>query len=80
MNQRIIYQTDGGISIIIPSQEALTTYTISQIADKDVPAGKPYAIIDASEIPTDRTFRTAWTVDEKLLKDGIGSVNNSFEE
>jgi len=60
MNQRIIYQTDeGGVSIIVPAPEC--GLTIEQIAAKDVPAGKPYEIVDASDIPSDRTFRNAWT-------------------
>jgi hypothetical protein len=59
MNQRIIYQTDdGGVAIIAPADCGLT---IEQIAAKDVPAGKPYEIVDVSEIPSDRTFRGAWS-------------------
>jgi hypothetical protein len=59
MNQRIIYQTDdGGVAIIIPASEC--GLTIEQIATKDVPAGKPYEIVDVSDIPSDRTFRGAW--------------------
>jgi hypothetical protein len=59
---RIIYNQDNGVAaIIIPSPEALKTMTIEEIAAKDVPAGKPYQIIDASELPSDRTFRGAWT-------------------
>ena len=62
MNKRIIYQNDeGGISIIVPSPEALTTMTIEEIAAKDVPQGKEYHIVDVSDIPEDRTFRNAWT-------------------
>ena len=62
MEQRIIYQNDeGGISIIIPTPEALTTMTIEEIAAKDVPQGKEYHIVDVSNIPEDRTFRNAWT-------------------
>jgi len=62
MNQRIIYPTDdGGVAIVIPAPEALETMTIEEIAAKDVPAGKPYQIVDVSEIPSDRTFRGAWT-------------------
>jgi hypothetical protein len=62
MNQRIIYPTDdGGVAIIIPADCGLT---IEQIADKDVPAGKPYKIVDGSDIPTDRTFRNAWEYQE----------------
>lgn len=58
MNSRIIYQTDdGGVAVIIPADCGLT---IEQIAAKDVPAGKPYKIVDVSDIPSDRTFRNAW--------------------
>ena len=59
MNKRIVYQNDeGGISIIVPADCGLT---IAEIAAKDVPQGKEYHIVDVSEIPTDRTFRDAWT-------------------
>jgi hypothetical protein len=59
MNQRIIYPTDdGGVAIIIPAPEC--GLTIEEIAAKDVPEGKPFKIVDVSEIPTDRTFRNAW--------------------
>jgi hypothetical protein len=57
MNQRIIYPTDDGVAVIIPAECGLT---IDQIAAKDVPAGKPYQIVNVSEIPSDRTFRNAW--------------------
>ena len=30
------------------------------IAAKDVPDGKPFQIVDVSDIPEDRTFRNAW--------------------
>lgn len=59
MNSRIIFPNDeGGVSIIVPSPNC--GLTIEQIAAKDVPAGKPYQIVDVSEIPSDRTFRNAW--------------------
>jgi hypothetical protein len=59
MNERIIYPTDeGGVAIIIPAPDC--GLTIEEIAAKDVPTGKPYKIVDVSEIPTDRTFRDAW--------------------
>ena len=60
MNSRIIYPADdGGVAVIIPAVEC--GLTIEQIAAKDVPAGKPYQIVDVADIPTDRTFRGAWT-------------------
>ncbi len=80
MTKRIIYQNDeGGVSIIVPSDEALNKYGIAAIAAKDVPAGKPYKIVDAADVPSDRTFRGAWEVDAATLTDGVGSVSNSFE-
>ena len=61
MTKRIIYPTDdGGVAIVIPASEALEAMTIEEIAAKDVPAGKPYKIIDTADVPTDRTFRNAW--------------------
>ena len=58
---RIIYPTDnGGVAIIIPTPEALETMTIEDIAAKDVPAGKPFKIIDTADVPSDRTFSNAW--------------------
>jgi hypothetical protein len=70
MDKRIIYQNDnGGVSIIIPAECGLT---IEEIAAKDVPTSKPYKIIDASEIPADRSARNAWYVDAKDLTDGVG--------
>ena len=74
MTKRIIYQNDeGGVAIIIPSPEAIALHGIEAVALKDVPAGKPYKVIDASEVPEDRTFRNAWTVEPEFLADGVGA-------
>jgi hypothetical protein len=76
---RIIYKTDeGGVAVIIPTQEALDVHDIMAIAIKDVPAGKPFKIVNASDIPSDRSQRDAWTVDEADLTDGIGGQSNEF--
>jgi hypothetical protein len=65
MTKRIIYPTDdGGVAIVIPTPEALETMTIEEIAAKDIPEGKPYKIIDTTDVPTDRTFRNAWEYSE----------------
>jgi hypothetical protein len=60
MNSRIIYPTDdGGVAVVVPAPNS--GLTIEQIAAKDVPAGKPFQIVDVSEVPSDRTFRGAWS-------------------
>jgi hypothetical protein len=83
MNKRIIHkwtETDPvtgkvteGVAVIIPASFEDSGLTIEQIAAKDVPAGKPYKIVDVAEIPTDRNERDAWTVDESDLTDGVGA-------
>jgi len=63
MNKRIIYpNNEGGVSVIVPSPN--WKGTIEELATKDVPAGKSYKIVNASEIPSDRTFRNAWEYQE----------------
>lgn len=79
MTQRIIYTTDeGGVAVIVPSDEALQSYTIEQIAEKDVPAGKAYKIVTVDDVPSDRTFRNAWEADEATLTDGVGGEHDMF--
>jgi hypothetical protein len=77
--QRIIYQTeDGGVAVIIPSAEALAEHSIYEIANKDVPHGAKYKIVTTDDVPSDRTFRGAWEVEEANLTDGTGSASNTF--
>ncbi len=68
--QAIIYPNDqGGIAIIIPAPDC--GIPLAEIARKDVSAGVPFRIIPASAIPTDRTYRDAWTADFSA-PDGYG--------
>lgn len=62
MDHRIIYPTDDGVAVIIPAPEWLAQEgnTLEALAAKDVPEGKPYKIVNVSDLPSDRTFRNAW--------------------
>ena len=81
MSQRIIYKTpEGDLAVIIPSPRELEVHTIQDIAQKDVPSGVSYKIIDEDDLPTDRTFRNAWTIADDQLTDGSGSQNDVFVE
>lgn len=78
---KIIYKNqDNSIGIITPTEEALSLYSIEAIAKKDVPHNLPYRIVPTSDIPTDRTFREAWTIDDEELTDGVGGELGTFEE
>ena len=62
-DKRFIYtRDDGGISIVIPSDNC--DLTLDQIKAKDCPSGKTVYTVNKSEIPTDRSFRNAWTYTE----------------
>lgn len=59
--QRIVYQLpEQPVSVVIPAACGLT---MKQIGQKDVPAGVPFWIVEAADLPADRTFRDAWDLD-----------------
>lgn len=62
MSQVIIYPNDEGwLTVVMPAPEC--GIPVEEIARKDVPAGKPYHIIDDSLLPQDNTFFNAWEAD-----------------
>jgi hypothetical protein len=78
MSQVIIFLQDNGVpAVMTPTQECLRQHTIVEIAVKDVPAGKKFKIVNASELPTD-VPQEAWEIDEEDLTDGVGGFSNEF--
>lgn len=71
-DSRILYkQENGTVGIICPSDNC--GLTVEEIAKKDVPKNYKYKIVAVTDIPTDRTFRNAWVVNESDLTDGVGA-------
>ena len=59
-DSRFLYTDDNGtLCIVIPTDNC--GLTLEQIKDKDCPSGKTVYTVNKSEIPTDRSFRNAWT-------------------
>jgi hypothetical protein len=84
---KIIYKNeDNSIGIITPTNEAVSVLHNAglnpwyAIAEKDVPHNLPYWIVEDTDIPSDRTFREAWTVDDLSEPDGFGGESNEFAE
>lgn len=78
MNQVVIYLQDDGVpAVLFPTPDCLETHSIMEIAVKDVPAGKPFKIIERSELPLDIP-QEAWEIDESELTDGIGGPSSEF--
>ena len=74
----IVYKQDNGqIAVLSPTQEVLTSHTILEVAIKDVPSGKPFKIVDISDLPQD-VPQEYWEIDDKDLNDGTGGVSNEF--
>lgn len=71
MENRIVYQLpDQPVALLIPCECGLT---LEQIGKKDVPSGVPFWIVDASTIPSDRTFRDAWELDVAVMGEPSGT-------
>ena len=67
---RIIYQSEsGGVSVIVPTGSV-------ELALKDVPAGVPYEIVSAADIPSDRFFRNAWITDGAAVAVDLGKAKD----
>ena len=67
---RIIFQNEsGGVSVIVPTGSV-------ELALKDVPPGVPYEIVDAADIPSDRTFRNAWVADGAAVAVDLGKAKD----
>ena len=64
--QVILFPNDsGGVAVIIPALEFADQ--IEAVANKDVPAGKPWRNVDNSTLPSrDSRDRWLWTADGAL--------------
>lgn len=59
---KIIFPNGNGITVFTPSSD-YGDISIEQLAVKITPNGVPFLIVDASDIPTDRSQRGQWTAD-----------------
>jgi len=63
---RIIYPKDGGVAVLIPAPNFMATLEGTEeekliyIANKDLPTGTKYEIVEDNDVSSDRTFRNAW--------------------
>lgn len=71
---RVVYtRPDGGVSIVIPAEAARMEDEsedafLARIVASNVPAdASDVRIVDAADIPSDRTFRNAWIFDGSAI-------------
>ena len=78
--KRIIFPTDdGGVAIVVPSPETLETMTIEEIAAKDVPASKPYKIVDITDFPLELDAQGNPVLDEFGVVKHDRTFRNAWE-
>ena len=82
---KIIYNNSVCLTVLDPilTEINLDTgkpFTIKEIAEKDVPTGYKYKIVEDSVLPTDESFRDAWYADESDLTDGVGGTHGNPAE
>lgn len=66
--KRIVYtrQSDGGVSVVVPSPKFIAKFTdedaaIADLLAHDVPSNAiDVKVVDETEVPSDREFRAAW--------------------
>lgn len=61
MSKVIIYPLDGHLAVSWPNPNSKKT--LQQIAEDGTPAGVPFRIIDATDLPSNWDFFEAWTAD-----------------
>ena len=76
MGKVIIHKSDDGMLLITRPSDGRGIHKAARQAVKN---GKAYKIIDESELPSDYTFRKAWTVDDSILTDGFGNDSDKYE-
>ena len=79
-NRGIYKNIDGSISVIIPSEEVLQIVGLEAIMEKDVPQDLPYWLVNDTDIPSDRTDRNSWVLENMPEPDGFGGASNEFTD
>ena len=60
---RFVYtRDDGGVTVVCPAENC--GLTLEQIKDKDCPKDRTVYTVNKAAIPSDRSFRNAWTYSE----------------
>jgi hypothetical protein len=59
-NIRVLYPLDGGgVAVVVPAPGV----ALERLLLRAVPPGSPYLVVPVDSVPSDRTFREAWTAD-----------------
>ena len=59
MSEVILYEYERGIAVSVPAPDV----DIKTVIARDIPQNCNYKVVDRANLPHDRTFRGAWTID-----------------
>jgi len=63
---KIVYEIGGNVHVVNPNPNS--ELTIDQIAQKDVPNGVSYQIVQDSDIPASREHRNEWKINGNKIE------------
>ena len=75
----ITENSNGGVAIGYIAASMLDKLSIYQIAERDVPEGKPFWISNKEDLPQDQTFFDAWELDLESLGEP-GGYGMNYQE
>jgi len=64
---RVIYEFEGKVSVMQPTDSALKQKTLGEIIKRSLPEQVPYVITDKNALPSDREFRDAWKLEQDRI-------------
>ena len=80
MAKRIIWERpEGGLSVMTLTEPNPTNDDLTRSANRDIPKGIKYKIIDTTDLPSDRDFRNAWEGDFSS-PDGTSIGRTAYDE
>jgi hypothetical protein len=60
MNNAIVYPFNAILAVVFPSPEYLSSHSLQELIDKDVPPNTPYEVVSQDSLPGQPGFRDAW--------------------
>ena len=81
MAKAVVYlDADNQPALLIPSNEALSRYTIEEIAEKDIPEGLSYKVIDTRHLPSGWHGDSSWFNTIRSYGTGVGGTADVFRD
>lgn len=73
--KRIVYPVDDGLAVVVPAPGVEMDEVLAAVPD-----GVEHVVVDAADVPDDRTFRAAWRVAQGRLEVDMGRARDIWRD